>query len=155
MTGVKTSARLRDRQVLAAQIEALRAHAGRRGGPHEVTEEATADFQRGALDALSWVTRGGPAPLTGALAVLPMTLESIVGELAAAEDLLYGRPCRHRDYARGVEHALMWAQFATAAPPLTLSPRQRPRPSPTSPPPSPPGAARHVPTSSGAAGRRR
>ena len=39
---------------------------------------------------------------------------------AAAEAAIYGRPPTQRDYARGVEHALMWAQYATAAPPVPL-----------------------------------
>ncbi|MBN9099382.1 MAG: hypothetical protein J0I49_14900 [Pseudonocardia sp.] len=117
---MSSSARLRDRQVLDAQIEALRVHVDRARD----REDVTADFARGALKALGWVTAAGPGPLTGALAVAPVALERIVAELAAAEDIIYGRSSRQRDYARGVEHALMWAQFATAAPPLSPSPQE-------------------------------
>lgn len=115
---MRSAARLRDRRLLDAQIAALHsqvdtaeavAAGGRNGGSSE--------FARGALDALEWLTCSGPAPLTGALAGRPVALEMIVAELATAEDLLYGRPSPRRDYARGVQHALMWAQFATAAPP--------------------------------------
>lgn len=111
------TARIRDRSVLDGQITALRlqvdAMPAADGPAH-----TTSDFQLGALDALIWITGGGPAPLTGALAAAPISLELIVAELAAAQDVLYGRPSRRRDYARGVEHGLMWAQHATETPPL-------------------------------------
>jgi hypothetical protein len=115
---VRGAARLRDRQVLAAQIAALSVDVAR----SRDREDVSTDFQRGALDALLWITDGGPAPLTGVLAVLPVPLETIVGELAAAEDIIYGRPSRHRNHALGVEHALMWAQFANATPPVPQPP---------------------------------
>lgn len=111
---VRSTARLRERPVLAAQIAALRTHLSDRGA----AKNGSAQFARGALDALVWVTDGGPGPLTGAWAVVPVAWKLIVAELAAAEDIIYGRPSDHRDYARGMEHALMWAQRATAAPPL-------------------------------------
>lgn len=111
---MRTTAHLRDRQVLAAQIEILRAQAARdRDRP-----AVAAGFARGALDALVWVTEGGPGPLTGALATVPVAPETIMAEQAVADDLVDGRPSPRRDYARGVEHALMWAWFATATPPL-------------------------------------
>jgi hypothetical protein len=103
-----TLARLRDRAALEAQMAALRA----------LEEPDRRDFHRGALDALRWLTDGGPGPLTGTAGGLPVTVHAVVRELAAAEDLIYGRPSKCRDYACGLEHALMWAQFATAAPPL-------------------------------------
>jgi hypothetical protein len=115
---VRGAARLRDRQVLAAQIAALSVDVAR----SRDREDVSTDFQRGALDALLWITDGGPAPLTGVLAVLPVPLEMIVGELAAAEDIIYGRPSRHRNHALGVEHALMWTQFANATPPVPQPP---------------------------------
>jgi hypothetical protein len=99
--------RLREHDVLAAQMEALRAR----------VQFERQDFDRGSLDALRWLTEGGPGPLTGAVPGLVVSVHEVVRELAAAEDLIYGRPSVHRDYARGVEHALMWAEFATAAPP--------------------------------------
>jgi hypothetical protein len=100
-------ARLRERGVLAAQMAALRAQG----------ESERREFHRGALDALRWLTEGGPGPLTGALGDRPVPAPAVVRELAAAEELIYGRPSKCRDYACGLEHALMWAQFATAAPP--------------------------------------
>lgn len=119
----RSTARLRDRPTLAAQIAALSTQVGARSAQ----EEEVSDFPRGALNALEWVTHGGPGPLTGVLAGVPVAQELMVGELAAAQDIIYGDPVRHRDYARGVEHALMWAQFATAAPPLP-PPRESARP---------------------------
>jgi hypothetical protein len=121
-------ARLRDRRVLEQQIAALTAEI-RSGVARE-----DVGFRRGALAALRWVTEGGAGPLTGSTSVPPVRLAAIVKELAAAEDVIYGRPSRHREYARGVEHALMWAQFATAAPPL---PPPRPQPNPAPEPPKP------------------
>lgn len=67
---------------------------------------------------MRWMIEGGDGPLTGALLPCPVPDRALVRELAAAEDLIYGRPTCRRDYARGVEHALMWAQLATAAPPV-------------------------------------
>ncbi len=127
MGAARYLARLRDRPVLSAQIAALRMAAG----PGHHSEDVTAAFQHGALDALVWVTKGGPTPLTGVMTGLPVPLEMIVDELATTEDLIYGRPSRHQDYARGVQHALMWAQFATPAPPL--------------PPPAPGASSRNQP----------
>jgi hypothetical protein len=103
-----TLARLREQGALAAQMAALRAQG----------ESDRRDFHRGALDALRWLTEGGPGPLTGTVGGPPVTAHAVVRELAAAEELIYGRPSKCRDYACGLEHALMWAQFATAAPPL-------------------------------------
>jgi hypothetical protein len=128
--GMGGPARLRDRGVLERQIAALRAESGSGVARDDV------DFRRGALAALRWVMEGGAGPLTGSMSLLPVGLAAIVKELAAAEDLIYGRPSPHREFARGVEHALMWAQFATAAPPLP--PPLRPQPGPGSPPGSGP-----------------
>ena len=121
---VASTARLRERPVIAAQIAALSTEVGGR-------DVERFDFARGALDALEWVTHGGPGPLTGASAVVPVTVKLVVGELATAEDIIYGRPSRHREYARGVEHALMWAQFATAAPPVRPPGPDARRPAPS------------------------
>ena len=116
---VQRGARLRDRSVLVAQITALRAEMERGGRRREVS----AEVRCGALDALDWVTHGGPGPLTGALAAVPVALALVVAELAAAEDIIFGQPSRQRDYAYGVEQALMWAQFASATPPAVASAR--------------------------------
>lgn len=122
---MRSPARLRDRRVLEAQLAAL--------GPGE-----TWDFRCGAVHALRWLTAGGPGPLTGVLEGPPVAVQAIVAELAAAEDLIYSASRTRgsstcQDYARGVEHALMWAQFATAAPPVggagpVRDPEPHPRP---------------------------
>ena len=100
---------IRPRPILEQQLAAL--HDLDRAG------QATA-FHHGAFAALGWMIEGGPGPLTGALAACLVPSRAIVAELATAEDLIYSPPSPRRDYARGVEHALMWAQHATAAPPL-------------------------------------
>ena len=106
------AARLRDLVVLKEQIGELACDiAEHRGDP-------VVDFQQGAMVALRWVTRGGPAPLTGCFDDAPISVQAIVRELAAAEAVICGRQSRHRTYCTGTEHALMWAQFATASPPL-------------------------------------
>jgi hypothetical protein len=105
-------ARIRDRLVLEMQIAELTraiAHAG---------SKDLADFHRGAAEALRWVTVGGPGPLTGCLDGPVVSVQAVARELAVAEDLIYGRPSRRRSYGMGVEHALMWAQYALASPPV-------------------------------------
>jgi hypothetical protein len=95
--------RLRQREILHAQLAAC-----------QCLDSSSA---REAVAALSWLTTSGPAPLTGAPSAA-LDLGGIVRELAAAEAIIYGPTCTGRDYARGVEHALLWAEFATAAPPV-------------------------------------
>lgn len=107
---MSSPARLRDRRILQAQITALSLGSGVGDG------DATA-YRRGAVDALRWVTEGRPAPLTGCQEGWPVSAKAIVRELAAAEAVIYGRPSRLRAYCEGLEHALMWAQFATQAAP--------------------------------------
>lgn len=116
-------ARLREGGELSAQLHALGAESERTGSL----------FVRGARDALRWLLGGGPGPLTGALET-PIAVPAIVHELAAAEAVIYGPPSAQRDYASGVEHALMWAQFATASPP-TPPPRPVAVPPPRECPP--------------------
>lgn len=98
---------LRDREVIAAQLVALRGDAARPAG----------EFERGASAALNWLLESGPGPVTGEVAGRPGTARSIVRELAAAEALIYGATTDRIDFARGVEHALMWAQFVTCSTP--------------------------------------
>jgi hypothetical protein len=105
---VTTPARLRPSEVLAAQIAALRA----------ISTGTSSEFVRGALDALHWLIGGGPGPLTTGAAHTPVTVRALVHQLAAAEAVIHGRRRDRREYAQGVEHALMWAQYATAAPPV-------------------------------------
>ena len=107
-----TPARLRPSEVLAAQIAALRA----------ISTGTSSEFVRGALDALHWLIGGGPGPLTADAVHVPVTVRAVVHQLAAAEAVIHavihGRRLDRREYAQGVEHALMWAQYATAAPPV-------------------------------------
>ena len=99
---------LRDRESIAAQIAALRGDA--------------AEFERGALAALCWLLDGGPGPVTDEPYDRPDTPRAIVRELAAAEAVIYGARAERTDFARGVEHALMWAQFVTCSGPADASP---------------------------------
>jgi len=99
---------VREPKVIAEQMAALCAESKRTG----------AKFSLGALDALQWLTNGGPGPLTGDVTQKSVTVRAVVHELAAAEAAIYGRRPTEREYAQGVEHALMWAQYATAAPPV-------------------------------------
>lgn len=99
-------ARLREPDMLAAQIDALSAATG-----------PASDFDQGARAALVWLTTGGPGPLTGLRSELPATPRVIVRELAAAEALVSRDASAPQWYAMGVEHALMWAEGVTPAPP--------------------------------------
>jgi hypothetical protein len=101
--------RLRDREILDAQLVRCR--------------QIDNSFTQGAAAGLRWLTAGGPGPLTGTLATL-IDFRSVVHELAAAEDIIYGPPSSGRDYARGLEHALLWAENATAGPPVPDPDRQ-------------------------------
>jgi len=122
-TPVTTPARLRPSEVLAAQIAALRAVAAGTS-----SEGTSSEFVRGALDALHWLIEGGPGPLTADAAHKPVTVRAVVHQLAAAEAVIHGRRLNRREYAQGVEHALMWAQYATAAPPAPpVPPHATPR----------------------------
>jgi uncharacterized membrane protein len=94
--------RLRQRDILTAQLASC--------------QRVDGSFSRGAVAALRWLTSGGLGPLTGAAAA-SIDFGGIVHELAAAEAIIYGPPSSGREYARGVEHALLWAEFATSAPP--------------------------------------
>jgi hypothetical protein len=100
--------RLRQREVLDAQLTQCR--------------RVDNSFTRGAVAALHWLTEGGVGPLSGALAT-SITFQAIVHELAAAEAIIYGPPSTGREYARGVEHALLWAESATSGPPVPASSR--------------------------------
>jgi hypothetical protein len=102
---VTSGARLRERDVIDAQIIALR----------EV--DPMGEFERGALAALQWLLEGGPGPVTGEVGGRPTAARVIVQELAAAEALIYGARSERAGYAQGVEHALMWAQFASCSTP--------------------------------------
>ena len=108
-------AALRDPEAIAAQGAALR---GGAAGP-------AGEFERGALAALCWLLEDGPGPVTGELGGRPGTARAIVQELAAAEAVIYGTTTDRTDFARGVEHALMWARFVTCSGPAGTSPAGR------------------------------
>ena len=97
---------LRARAVLTAELEALVPMA-ERGSP----------FHQGARDALRWLLAGGFGPWTGSRTDPPLPLSAVVAELAAAETQLYNGQSACRDYAAGLEHAIMWAESATPANP--------------------------------------
>jgi hypothetical protein len=103
--------RLREREILDAQLTQC--------------SRVDTSFTRGAVAALHWLTEGGPGPLTGALPT-SITFQEIVHELAAAEAIIYGPPSTGREYARGLEHALLWAERATSGPPIPANNRSRP-----------------------------
>lgn len=100
-------ARLRDADVIAAQVAAL----------DEAAAGPTGEFERGASAALRWLLEGGPGPVSGEIARHPAAHRVVVQELSAAEAAIYGTGTERANYARGVEHALMWAQFVTCATP--------------------------------------
>src|SRR3954452_10609834 len=104
---VTRHARVREPEVLAEVMSALCAESKRTGSR----------FSLGALDALQWLTQGGAAPLTGQVTEKPVSVRPVARELAIAEGQTYGRNRDQSQYAQGVLHALMWAQYATAAPP--------------------------------------
>jgi len=102
--------RLRQRDFLTAQLASC--------------QRVDSSFSRGAAAALRWLVAGGPGPLTGATGG-PVDFGGIVQELAAAEAIIYGPPSTGREYARGVEHALLWAECATSCPPVPAQDRSR------------------------------
>jgi hypothetical protein len=55
-----------------------------------------------------------------------LQLMAVVAELAAAETRLYGSQSADRDYAAGLEHAVMWAVSATPAMPSAALPGPAP-----------------------------
>ena len=103
--------RLRQRDILTAQLASC--------------QRVDSSFSRGAAAALRWLIAGGPGPLTSATTG-PVDFGGIVRELAAAEAIIYGPPSTGREYARGVEHALLWAECATSGPPIPTQDRSRP-----------------------------
>jgi cytochrome c biogenesis protein CcdA len=102
--------RLREPAAIAGELNALRA-----------ARSLPEGFRTGARAALLWATQGGAGPLTGALVTPPPPMRVIVAELSAAEAIIYGRPSTSRDFAVGVEYALMWVECATPTPPSVRS----------------------------------
>jgi hypothetical protein len=114
---VEHARRFRSQAVLEEQLAALQE--SQEPGPGA---NAPPEFGRGAVAALRWLLAGGPGPLTRTVTGQLPPSAAVVREMAAAEDLIYQRRSGQRDYAQGVQHALMWAQYATAAPPFPVRP---------------------------------
>ena len=89
----------------------------------QTVQPATGPADHDHIERLRWLTAGGPGPLTGTLAT-SLDFQSVVHELAAADNIIYGPPCSGRDYARGLEHALLRAENAAAGPPVPDPDRQ-------------------------------
>jgi hypothetical protein len=106
------------RHALEHQITALEQPRPADGPPPE--------FSSGALAALRWLLAAGPAPLDRDDHRAIATPDGSRGELAAAEKLIYRLRSSRREYGRGVQHALTWAQYATATPPSPTPPSPRP-----------------------------
>jgi len=116
--------RWRARGVIENEIAALAPHptgegAGIPAGLAAAQEGA--EFRRSARQALRWLLVGGPGPLLSEVDVPagPVPARAVVAELGRAEEVIYGRSSRRYDVARarGVQHALMWAQYAAATSP--------------------------------------
>jgi hypothetical protein len=122
--------RLRAREVIENEIAALApSRSGDSGGIPAGRKPAAEveEFRRSARQALRWLLVGGPGPLIADAEVDadvdvgagPVPARAVVAELGRAENVIYTRSSRRLDVARarGVQHALMWAQYATATPP--------------------------------------
>ena len=104
--------RFRPRPALEHQITALE--------QPRPADGPTPEFSSGALAALRWLLAAGPAPLTGTITGQSPPPTAVVRELAAADKLIYQLRSSRREYGRGVQHALMLAQYATATPPSII-----------------------------------
>jgi hypothetical protein len=80
-------------------------------------EAPLAEFRRSARQALRWLLVGGLGPLIADVGAGPVSARAVVAALGRAEEVIYARSCVWTWPARGVQHALMWAQYATATPP--------------------------------------
>lgn len=115
--------RLRARAVIEDEIAALAPHQGGNdiGAPPGEAAREVGEFLRSARQALRWLLVGGPGPLLSEVDVPagPVPARAVVAELGRAEEVIYGRSSRRYDVARarGVQHALMWAQYAAATSP--------------------------------------
>jgi hypothetical protein len=116
--------RLRARVVIENEIAALAPSrsgdgAGIPGGREAAAE--VGEFRRSARQGLRWLLVGGPGPLLADADVGagPVPARAVVAELGRAEKVIYARSSRRLDVARarGVQQALMWAQYASATPP--------------------------------------
>ena len=89
------------------------------GSPPGVSRQRRGEFRRSARQALRWLLVGGPGPLIADAGAGPVPARAVVAELGRAEKVIYTRSSRRLDVARarGLQHALIWAQYATATPP--------------------------------------
>ena len=115
--------RLRARAVIEDEIAALAPHqtGDDIGAPPGEAAREVGEFRRSAREALRWLLVGGPGPLLAEVDMPagPVPARAVVAELGRAEKVIYGRSSRRHDVARarGVQHALMWAQYAAATSP--------------------------------------
>jgi hypothetical protein len=118
--------RLRAREVIENEIAPLAPSRSGDGGGIPAGRKPAAEvgeFRRSARQALRWLLVGGPGPLIADadadVGAAPAPARAVVAELGRAEKVIYTRSSRRLDVARarGVQHALMWAQYATATPP--------------------------------------
>jgi hypothetical protein len=121
--------RLRARAVIEDEIAALApGRSGDAGGSPAGRQAVSevAEFRRSARQALRWLLVGGSGPLLAGPLLADVDVgagavpaRAVVAELGRAEKVIYGWSSRRLDVARarGVQHALMWAQYATATPP--------------------------------------
>ena len=112
--------RLRARAVIESEIAALAPSRSGDGAGIPAGREAAAEvgeFRRSARQGLRWLLVGGPGPLIAGAG--PVPARAVMAELGRAEKVSYTRSSRRLDVARarGVQHALVWAQYATATPP--------------------------------------
>lgn len=115
--GLRARAELEGEYAAAVAERAAFAHDGHRG------QRAQA-----VIDALGWLLGQEPrAPLSGVSASGRVSTMDASREIAYALDVLYGHRLPDHDlrrpYAAGVEHALLWASYATWLPPITGPPR--------------------------------
>jgi hypothetical protein len=154
-----------------AQIARLRSVPRPRSSLVATTPSRVGAFIDGALLGLRWMVWAGPGPLTGRPTPAPVPAGAVAREVLAAQTRprrgplparipLTGRRSgdRDRDFARGVQEALLWVGYATASPPNPFGllagfpatssrlPGPTPRRSPT--PPAPAARASASPRSS-------
>jgi hypothetical protein len=116
-----------------AQIATLRSVPRPRGSMVAATPSRVGAFIDGALLGLRWMVWAGPGPLTGLPTARPVPARAVARELHAAQTSPRRAPARipspgrragdrDRDFALGVQEALLWVGYATASPPDPFGP---------------------------------